>query len=192
MYARSTNVKGFVHYGGDLVAGVEDGIGVHLRSASTGSTAIIEALSDSDTAALKIRAKGAAGLTVGNSSNALTLAGNTLTVQTSSNIAISASNLTFKGAYSTTFAWTLAAISSGQQLEVTLTTAVGGSSPIAKGDLLGHISLNCTNTQMGVTVGDIRWSTVATSVVTILVGNITSTATSTLAGIGYITWLDLT
>ena len=72
--ARSTNVKGFVHFGGDVVAGVEDGIAVHLKSASTGSAAVIEPLSDSDTAALTIRAKGAATLTVGNSSNVVVLA----------------------------------------------------------------------------------------------------------------------
>lgn len=74
MEARSSNAMGrWVHFGGDVAAGVEDGIGVILRSASTGSAAVIEPLSDSDTAALVVRAKGAAALTLGNSSNALNL-----------------------------------------------------------------------------------------------------------------------
>jgi hypothetical protein len=80
MEARSTNTIGFVHYGGDVVAGVNDGIAVHLRSASTGSTAVIEPLSDSSTAGLKIRAKGAATLTLGNTSNAVSLAGSLFTL----------------------------------------------------------------------------------------------------------------
>ena len=75
MEARSTSAIGFVHFGGDLAAGVNDGIAVHLRSASTGAAAIIEPLSDSDTAALTVRAKGAAALTLGNSSNTVAFAG---------------------------------------------------------------------------------------------------------------------
>lgn len=77
MIARSTNTLGYVHFGGDVVAGIQDGIGVHLQSASTGAAAIIEPISDSDTAALTIRAKGAASLTIGNSSNTLALVGPT-------------------------------------------------------------------------------------------------------------------
>jgi hypothetical protein len=157
-------------------SGAQDGIGFSLGSGSTGSTAWIESVSDDTNANLGIRAQGAGTITIGNSSNPVTIAG----------------GAAFKGAYSTTFAWTLAAVSSGQQGEITLTTAVGGANPIAVGDLIGHISLNCTNTQMGVTLGDIRWSATASSVLTLVVGNITSTATSTLAGVGRITWLDLT
>jgi hypothetical protein len=182
MDRRSTNVKGFVHYGGDVRSGSQDGIGFSLGSGSTGSTAWIESVSDDTNANLGIRAQGAGTITIGTSSNAVTMAGGL----------IAGAGAAIKGAYSTTFAWTLAALSSGQQLEVTLTTAVGGANPIAVGDLVGHLSLNCTNTQMGVTVSDIRWSATASSVLTISVGNITSTATSTLAGIGRITWLDLT
>lgn len=74
MEARSSNAMGrWVHFGGDVAAGVEDGIGVILRSASTGGSAVIEPLSDSDTAALTIRAKGAAALTVGATGNTLNL-----------------------------------------------------------------------------------------------------------------------
>ena len=75
MSTRSTNAIGFVHFGGDLVAGVNDGVGILLHPASTGSTAVIEPISDSDTAGLKIRAKGAATLTLGNSSNSVLLVG---------------------------------------------------------------------------------------------------------------------
>jgi len=179
MKARSTNAKGFVHYGGDLVAGVEDGIGVHLKSASTGSAAVIEAISDSDTAALTIRAKGAAVLTLGNSSNAVTMAGP---------VTLGAGSA-FKGAYSTTFTWTLAALTSGAQGEITLTTSV--STALGPGDLIGMIELNAPDVDDYVIQG-IRTSTVATSIVTIIVGNVASTATSTDSGTGRITWIDLT
>lgn len=83
MEARSTNTLGFVHYGGDVVAGVNDGIAVHLKSASTGAAAIIEPLSDSSTAALTVRAKGAAALTLGNSSNTVAFAGSQFALNSS-------------------------------------------------------------------------------------------------------------
>ena len=94
MEARSTNTLGFVHYGGDVVAGVNDGIAVHLRSASTGAAAIIEPLSDSDTAALTVRAKGTAALTLGNSSNTVAFAGSQFALN-STNVAIGTGSTTF-------------------------------------------------------------------------------------------------
>lgn len=175
MNARSTNVKGFVHFGGDVQSGVEDGIGVRLGTASTGSTAWVESVSDESNANIGLRAKGTGTVSIGTSSNAVYIAGSRLQ------------------GYSTTFAWTLAALTSGHQGEITLTTAVGGANPIAQGDLIGLIELNpATATGDDLTIQQIRTSTVVTSVVTIVVGNIASTATSTNSGTGRITWIDLT
>ena len=76
MIARSTNALGkWVHFGGDVVAGVDYGIGVSLEPGSTGGAAVIQPISDSDTAALTVCAKGAAALTLGNSSNSVAFAG---------------------------------------------------------------------------------------------------------------------
>jgi hypothetical protein len=170
MDRRSENVKGFVHFGGDIVSGVNDGIGIKLGTASTGSTSVawISAVSDDTNASIGIRGQGTGGVSIGGGA-------------------------AFKGAYSTTFAWTLAALTSGAQGEITLTTAVGGANPIALGDLVGMISLGvATASQDDATIQDLRWSGVASSVLTIIVGNIASTATSTLSGTGRITWIDLT
>lgn len=43
---RSTNAAGIVHFGGDIVSGAQDGAGIRLGSASTGtgSTVIIESV----------------------------------------------------------------------------------------------------------------------------------------------------
>ena len=188
MDRRSTNVKGFVHYGGDITSGVEDGIGIRLGTASTGSTAWIESLSDDTNANIGIRAQGAGTITIGTSSNNAYVKGGLIV---SGNMVLGGT--TIKAAYSTTFAWTLAALTSGAQGEITLTTAVGGTAPIAQGDLIGLIELNpATATGDDLTIQQIRTSTVASSVVTIVVGNIASTATSTNSGTGRITWIDLT
>lgn len=168
MDRRSTNVKGFVHFGGDVRSGAEDGIGISLGSASTGSTAWVEAVSDETNANIGIRAQGAGSVTIG-------------------------AGLGIKGVYSTTFAWTLAALSSGHQGEITLTTAVGGTAPIAQGDAITLIELNpATAGGDDLIIGQIRTSTVGSSVVTIVVSNVASTATSTNSGTGRITWIDLT
>lgn len=187
MYARSSNAKGFVHFGGDVVAGVEDGIAVHLRSASTGSTAVIEPLSDSDTAALKIRAKGAAGLTVGNASNALSVAGSALTLQTVGDIGISAANLTFKGAYSTTFTLAWSALSSGATEDFSIANTVADIMP---GDL---VSIGMPAATGGFALIGMRLSTASASRVTLVVGNISSTTFgATNSAEARITWIDLT
>lgn len=49
MQYRSTNTAGFVHFGGEVVAGAQDGNGVSVRSVSTGSHPVISAQGD-DTA----------------------------------------------------------------------------------------------------------------------------------------------
>lgn len=172
MDRRSTNVKGFVHFGGDVRSGAQDGIGISAGSASTGSTAWIETISDDTNANLGIRAQGAGTISVGTSSNAVYLAGTKML------------------AYSTTFVWALAALTSGAQGEITLASTTCDIQP---GDLVGMVSLGPTpSTADDFIVGDIRFSTAATSRVTLIVSNPASTATSTQSGTGRITWLDLT
>jgi hypothetical protein len=187
MDRRSTNVKGFVHFGGDVTSGVNDGIGVRLGSGSTGSTAFIESVSDDTNANLHIRAQGAGNLILGTSSNATFLLGSVYNLSGGIQFPLGG---TIKGAFSTTFAWSLASLTSGAQGEITLTTAVGDIMP---GDLIGQIELGvATAGQDDATVQGYRTSTAVTSRVTVIVGNIGSTATSTLSGTGRITWIDLT
>jgi hypothetical protein len=191
MERRSTNVKGFVHFGGDVRSGVEHGIGFNLGTASTGSTAWIETISDDTNAHLGIRAQGAGTITVGNSSNAVGLGG-ALSVAGNSSFAGTVkigTGATIKGIYSTTFTWECAAVSSGQTVEITLTTAV--SSNLSPGDLIGMISMNAPDNAMLAFV-DYRQSAVASSIITIIMGNISSTATSTESGTGRISWIDIT
>jgi hypothetical protein len=191
MERRSTNVKGFVHFGGDVRSGVEHGIGFNLGTASTGSTAWIETISDDTNAHLRIRAQGAGTITVGNSSNAVGLGG-ALSVAGNSSFAGTVkigTGATIKGIYSTTFTWECAAVSSGQTVEITLTTAV--SSNLSPGDLIGMISMNAPDNAMLAFV-DYRQSAVASSIITIIMGNISSTATSTESGTGRISWIDIT
>jgi len=170
MEARSTNTKGYVHYGHDVVAGVEEGIGIRLGAASTGGVAIIEPISDSDTAALTVKAKGAAALALGDSSNVVSIGGVPY------------------AAKSTTFAYAYAALSSGQTAVITLASTTADINP---GDLVS-ISLGAPTVEP-LALLNVRYSTAAASRVTLVVGNITSTAfASTGSGTGRITWLDLT
>lgn len=186
MERRSTNVKGFVHFGGDVASGVEDGIGVRLGTASTGSTVWIEAVSDDTNANIGIRSQGAGTITIGNSSQTTYLSPGGGVIYTS--LYGIAGGSALKGAFSTTFAWTLAAITSGAQGEITLAST---TCDIMPGDLIGQIELYPA-AQDDFTVQYVRTSTAVTSRVTVVVGNIGSTATSTASGTGRITWIDLT
>ena len=179
MNARSTNTKGYVHYGGDIVSGVEDGIGVKLGSASTGGSVLIEPLSDSDTAALTLSAKGAAALTLGNSSNTISITGSAVT--------ITGAGSAIKGAYSTTFAYAYAALTSGAFAEANIASTTADIMP---GDLF-HVELGLTTDALAL-MGT-RTSTASASRVVLVLGNIASTAFgATNSGTGRITWLDLT
>lgn len=172
MIARSTNTKGFVHFGGDIASGVEDGLGVRLGSASTGSTVWIESVTDETSGNIGIRAQGAGTITIGTSSNAVSISG------------------TKFAAYSTTFTWALAALTSGAQGEITLAST---TCDIVPGDLVGFPELYFTaSTCDDIFVQGVRLSTANTSRVTLVCGNIASTATSTQSGTGRITWIDLT
>jgi hypothetical protein len=193
MDRRSTSAKGFVHFGGEVRTGVEDGLGFSIGHASTGSTGWIETISDDTNAHLGIRAQGAGTITIGTSSNGVSLGG-TLGVGGNSTFTGTVkigTGATIKGAYSTTFAWTIAGLSSGHAGEITLTTAV--SSLLNVGDLIGHISLTpAASTFDDLAILTIRQSDVGSSIVTIVVGNIASTTTDSTSGTGRITWFDLT
>jgi len=169
MNARSSNTLGSAHFGHSLVAGAEEGIGVALNPASTGSAAVIEPFSDSDTAALTVQAKGAAALTIGNSSNSISIGG------------------TKFAAYSTTFAYAYPALSSGAFADISIASTTADIQP---GDLV-TVSLGASTDALAIM--SLRYSTAAASRVTVVVGNIASTTFgSTGSGTGRITWLDLT
>jgi len=179
MNARSTNTKGYVHFGGDITSGVEDGIGVKLGSASTGASVVIEPLSDSDTAAMTVRAKGASVLTIGNSSNTVNITGT---------IGAFGAGSAPLGFYSTTFAYAYAALSSGQAADISIAST---TADIVPGDLV-VVSLG-SPTVSPLALLNVRYSTAAASRVTLVVGNITSTTfASTGSGTGRISWVDLT
>jgi hypothetical protein len=98
--------------------------------------------------------------------------------------------LAFKGAFSTTFAWAVAALSSGATADVSIASTTADINP---GDLVGvYIGLPADSTQT-LSLISYRLSTTASSRVTLTIGNITSTAVgSTASGTGRITWVDLT
>lgn len=179
MNARSSNTLGYVHFGHSLVAGVEEGIGVALNPGSTGAAAIVEPISDSDTAALTVRAKGAAVLTIGNSSNTVNITGT---------IGSFGAGSAPKGFYSTTWAYAYTALSSGAMEDISIASTTADIQP---GDLV-TVSLGAP-TVAGIALMNVRYSTAAASRVTLTIGNITSTAlASTGSGTGRITWCDLT
>jgi len=96
-------------------------------------------------------------------------------------------SLAFKGAFSTTLAWTHAAISSGQFGLITIASSVADIQP---GDLL---SVTPSDTMAGpYAFAGYRQSTANASRVTVLLTTPGSTATSTLSGTLRITWVDLT
>lgn len=97
------------------------------------------------------------------------------------------SGMGIQGCYSTTVAWTHAAISSGQFGEITLASTTCDVQP---GDL---VSVSPASTAVGpYAFAGFRQSTAAASRVTVLLDVPGSTATSTLSGTLRITWVDLT
>jgi hypothetical protein len=96
------------------------------------------------------------------------------------------SALAFKGAYSTTFSFVHATISSGQVGAISLAST---TCDIMPGDIF---QVEVTPTVATAVQAGVRTSTAATSRVTIVMANPGSTATSTFSGTGRITWIDLT
>ena len=179
----SISVTGASTFGGRIVGSS----GLEITGASTfgtiqaGNSTITGALSVSGTSTFSGRIVGSSGLQI---TGATTLG--TLVAGASSVASLTVgSGLTLDGIYSTTFVWTLAAISSGQWGEITLASTTADVLP---GDLL---TVQLDTIAADLFQGGYRQSTAAASRVTVLVGNITSTATSTQSGTGRITWLSL-
>lgn len=93
----------------------------------------------------------------------------------------------FQGAFSTTFSWAHAAISSGQLGSIAIASTTANVLP---GDLF-QVELTPTASTVSVAVASMRTSTAATSRVTVVFANVASTATSTFSGTGRITWVKL-
>jgi hypothetical protein len=163
---RSTNLR-FVHYGGDVTAAIESSHGVQLSGGSTGG--IVQAVGDDANISLTVRGKGTGGVVIGNSSQTVTLGSGT----------------GFKGAFSTTLAWTHAAISSGQFGELLI--------PSSNADIMpGDIVFVDSGVVAPVAQTGVRLSTAATSRVTVVLSVPGSTAASTISGTLRVSWLDLT
>ena len=170
MNYRSTNEKGIVHFGGSIVAGVEDGSGIELQSASSGANAIIKPVGDESNKGLGLLGKGTSGVFVGSTASG---------------------SLGFKGAFTVNSTWSNAAINASRSAEITLASTTVDLNP---GDLVGAIEFHSltANGSSNVFLSGYRTSSEATSRVTLVVRNGESTITSTLSGTYRITWIDLT
>ena len=169
---RSTNNAGWNHLLGDFVAGVGSSHGVQLSGGSTGG--LIEAVGDDANISLRLRGKGTGAVTIGNSSQTVTIG----------------QGSAVKGAFSTTFAYAFTALSSGDTVESLIAST---TADVVPGDLIAlELDLPAVSTQT-ISLMHFRTSTGASSRVVLTLGNITSTAIgSTGSGTGRITWLDLT
>ena len=75
MEYRSTNADGrFVHYGGALVAGVSFGSGIELNPNSSGANPNVMPAGDETNKGITLKGKGTGTVTIGDSSNSLTVA----------------------------------------------------------------------------------------------------------------------
>jgi hypothetical protein len=153
---------------GGFVTNIESSHGVLIDGGSTGG--LIQPVGADANISLRVKGKGTGGLVLGDSSQGMTLG----------------QGLAIKGVFSTTFAWTAAILSSLRAAEISISTAVGDIMP---GDLV-QVELYGNSTETIVSAP--RTSTAVTSRVTVLIGNLASTATSTMSGTGRVTWFDLT
>jgi hypothetical protein len=156
----------------DIQSNVGSSHGVQLSGGSTGG--VVQPCGDDANISLFLRGKGTGGVTVGNSSSPVTIGAGSA----------------FKGAYSTTAAWTIAALSSGATAEVTFAST---TADVVPGDLVMlDAGLPAVSTQT-ITLLGFRMHADASSRITATFGNITSTAVgSTASGTMRITWIDLT
>lgn len=168
----STNTDGANPALNDVVSNVASSHGVRLSGGSTGG--IVEPVGDDANITLRVRGKGTGGVLVGNSSSPVTLGAGTA----------------FKGAYSTTFAYTFTALSSGATEEFAITSTTADLNP---GDVISlELGLPAASTQT-ISLLHFRTSTTASSRLTMTLGNITSTAiASTGSGTARVSWIDLT
>jgi hypothetical protein len=168
LYRSST---GGQHISGDITAGVGSSHGVQMSGGSTGG--IIQAVGDDASISLNILAKGAGGITIGSSLQTVTIAG----------------GLGLRGAMTSTSTWTAGAVSSGQPVELTFASTTFDVNP---GDLIGAIEVWPTASTTPLAFLHYRTSTVVTSRLTVALGNIASTVTSTTSGHIRVTWLKFT
>jgi len=162
------------HFESNVIAGAWQGNAnaVRVYGNSSSEKAGIEAVSDSTAADLVVRGKGSGGVYLGSTTPANSTS---MTV------------MPFKGAFTSTLAFTQAAISSGQIAELKIASTTADVSP---GDLvtyhLDHLTAQNTID------GGFRLSTAAASRMTVLLAVPGSSAVSTLSGVINIAWLDLT
>lgn len=163
LYRSST---GGQHISGDITAGVGSSHGVQLSGGNTGG--VVSAVGDDANIALNLIGKGTGGVKIG------TVGGTALPIM---------------GSYSSTSTWTANAVSSGQPVELTFANTVFDINP---GDGIFAIEVWPTASSTPLAFLHYRTSTVATSRLTVALGNIASTVTSTTSGHIRVTWFDLT
>jgi hypothetical protein len=170
MQYRSTNAFGATHFGGALVVGAELESGIELNPTSSGASVVITAAGDETNKGIILKGKGTGAVQIGDSSQAVSIGGGTA----------------FKGFKVDTGTTQFAAISSGQTLEVPLSTAVTG---VNAGDLW---SIETVITPTVITFGGARIDVDVTTRVTMVLQNPGSTAGSTGRVIWRIVYADLT
>lgn len=168
MIYRSTNPTGYSHFGGDVTSNVDSSHGVQLTGGSTGG--IVQPVGDDANISLSLLGKGTGGVVIGNSSQPVTIAGGSA----------------FKGFFASTYTVQFGAISSGQTLEVALSTAFGDFAP---GDL---VQIETLITPPDVTFSGFRMAADASTRLTMVLQVPGSTAGSTGRVTGRVVWADLT
>jgi hypothetical protein len=167
MLYKSTNSEHrFTHFGGALVIGHEFGSGVEINPTSSGADANITAAGDETDKNLRLTGKGAGGVVFGPSSTR-----------------------TVKGVFSQNSTYSHGAIGAARKVELTFAST---TVDINTGDLLSvGLTVATADLSSVVAVTDWRLSTVASSRLTVFLGNISSTATSTGSGTLHLSWIDL-
>jgi hypothetical protein len=169
MEYRSSN--GGQHIGNDIVAGINSSHGVQLTGGSTGG--IVEPVGDDANITLRVRGKGTGGVVLGNSSSPIVLA----------------AGVGVKGFYSQNSTFSFGVIPPSRSTEITFAST---TVDINTGDLLSiGLVIDTANLSSAATIDGFRLSTVATSRLTVIVGNAHSTATSTGSGTLQLAWVDL-
>lgn len=167
----STHTDGANAAVGDVVSNIESSHGVRLTGGSTGG--VVEPLGDDANISLRVRGKGTGGVLIGNSSSPATFG----------------AGVAVKGFFSQNSTYSHGAIPALRKVELTFASTTVDINP---GDLLSvGITVATADLSSVVAITDWRLSTVATSRATIVLGNISSTNTSTGSGTLHLAWIDL-
>lgn len=183
---RSTNAVGFVHFGGEVVIGAQDGSGISLNSGSSAVGPVISVQGDATNIPVTIKAKGTGKVTLGDSSNSVAFLGS---VQVGST---AAGSLPFKGAFTalSTISW--AALTAGHSDPATFTLSTA-TVMCDLGDVVSvGLVVDTANLSSQTGIAWWRLSSAASSRLTVALTNNGSTAGSTGSGTLQISWLDLT